>query len=256
MTSVRSVLACIWPGDGEGTTLPAQPSLARHLFGFARGLVPEDPAPGQTAAVSVRDQVEALEGEHLHLNAIAVGFDAIASQQAREQAAERLDYAIYRTRIIFEQAKLGIGRVRHWSILADDADGLDDIGSGAEARELWESTFVDNDGLDVFVTRTISANFIGLSPVGGRCRKPRRDDALLGGRIDRGADGVARTFAHEIGHFLGLPHNHGADCPTADADRQRLMAQTRCWANVRESLDLIDDEVDTMHDHCSVREGC
>lgn len=257
MTSVRSVLECIWPGDGQGTQLPANPSLARHLFGFARRRVPTDPDPDETATVSVREQIEALQDEHIHLNVIRVGFDAITSAEDRAAAVERLDYAIYRTRIVYKQVELPVGRVRHWLISAEDADGLDDVGSQDEARQLWQSTFVNNDGLDVFVARTISASdFIGLSPVGGSCRKPHRNDGLLGGRIDRSDDGVARTFAHEIGHFLGLSHNHGSDCPVADADRKRLMAQTRCWPNLRESLILIDDEGTTVRDHCSVQEGC
>jgi hypothetical protein len=70
------------------------------------------------------------------------------------------------------------------------------------------------------------------------------------------ADGVARTFAHEIGHYLGLSHNHGDDCPTATSGRNRLMAQTRCAVSLRDSTDLTNSERSTMRGHCIVKGGC
>jgi hypothetical protein len=265
MSSLRRSAACVGASGNF--------SLMRDFFGFVRSRVPPDPEDAN-AEVSVRRQMDALEGRHVHLNVIRVGFDAIPAAD-RPAAFERLDYAVYRTRIVFRQRNLGVGRVLHWHIPAADANGLDDIGSTSEAEELWRSWSVPNNGVDVFMVRTISANFVGRSPVGGSCSKGSKDDGLIGGRIDR-ADGgtnnspaerVARTFAHEIGHFLGLSHNHDpgencTNCPTTAAGRRNLMAQTRCTSatcggsGVRDSMVLTSAQGTTMRGHCSVRPGC
>jgi hypothetical protein len=261
MTSVKSILNCI------GVTTTQNRSLAFHLFGFSRGRVPRDPDTSITSQVSLRDQVRALQGRHVHLNVIRVGFDAIP-QANRDEAVEKLDYAVYKTRNILRQVNLGVGRVEHFTISAADADGKDDLGSTGEARDLWRSWSVPNDGLDVFVVRNISStDFVGISPVGGSCRKGSKNDGLIGGTINRGFDAVARTYAHEIGHFLGRRHNHGNgrdcdNCPTTASGRANLMAQTRCTSaacggiGVRDSTLLTGAQGTTMRGHCSVRTGC
>ncbi len=229
-------------------------SVMSQVLGFARGRLPPDPS-GAAASVSMRDQINAVAGRHVHVNVITVGFDAL-SAAARATAAERIDFAILRTREIYRPVNLGVGRVLHWFITQAEADGADDIGSEDEAEELWDAWTVPNNGLDVYMVRTISGDFIGLSPVDGACDKDDKDDGLVGGRIDRGADGVARTFAHEIGHYLGLEHTHGDDCPTSNADRNRLMSQTRCALSNRDSTALVSGEGSTMRGHCTVRAGC
>lgn len=230
-------------------------SVMRDVFGFARGALPPDPT-GAVVSVSMRDQIAAIEGRHIHVNVIRVGFDAIAAADIGA-SIERVDFAILRIRQIYAQAPLGVGRILHWEITQAQADGADDIGSEDEADELWSSWDVPNDGVDVFITRTMSTtDFIGLSPVDGACDKDGKDDGLFGGRIDRHADGVARTFAHEIGHYLGLSHNHGDTCPASVSARNRLMAQTRCVVSTRTSVALTSGESSTMRDHCMVRSGC
>ena len=128
----------------------------------------------------------------------------------------------------------------------------------AEAEELRDAWTVPNDGIDVFIARTMSTNdFVGNSPRGGACEKDDDEDGLFGGPINRTADRVARTFAHEVGHYLGLAHNHGEDCPTeAIRARNRLMAQTSCALSVRSSTNLTSREELTVRGHCIVRSGC
>lgn len=248
MNSFRQHAACVGASGNF--------SVMRDVLGFLRGRLPPHPDGGTAVAtVSMRAQIEAVAGRHVHLNLIRVGFDALsATEQSR--SFERIDWAILRVREIYAPVSLGVGRVRHWFITQADADGADDIGSEDEAEDLWDDWTVQDNGLDVFLVRTISADFIGLSPVGGACDKDDKDDGLVGGRIDRDADGVARTFAHEIGHYLGLSHTHGADCPTSTAARNRLMSQTRCAIANRTSVDLTGGEGSTMRGHCMVRPGC
>ncbi len=81
-------------------------------------------------------------------------------------------------------------------------------------------------------------------------------NGVIGGEVNRGSDAVARTFAHEIGHYLGLPHNHGDDCPTSTAGTANLMAQTRCASSVRDSTVLTGSQGSTMRGHCFVDNGC
>lgn len=229
-------------------------SVMRDVLGMIRSRMPPD-AAGNPTTVSMRAQMDAVKGRHIHLNVIRVGFDALTATQ-RQAALDRIDFAVLRTRQIYSQVNLGVGRVRHFFITVAEADGLDDIGSEGEAEDLWDGWSVQNNGLDVFMVRTISAGFIGLSPVGGNCNKNGKDSGLVGGQIDRDADGVVRTFAHEIGHFLGLSHTHGANCPTGTAARNRLMSQTRCAISNATSTNLTSGEGSTMRGHCSTRTGC
>jgi hypothetical protein len=236
MVGLRTILNCI------GVTQPNVSVLA-HFFGFSRGRVPTDPDPNTPSQVSMLEAVRGAQGRHVHLNVIRVGFDAIPAA-TRDQAVERVDYAVYKMRNVYRQVSLGVGRVQHRVVTAAQANGMDDLGSQSEAQDLWRSFSVQNNGIDVFVVRNISAtDFVGLSPVA-----------------------VARTFAHEVGHFLGLNHNHGGgtgcnNCPSTNAGKSNLMAQTRCTtctggAGIRDSTLLTAGQGTTMRGHCSTRAGC
>jgi hypothetical protein len=252
MASINEILTCIGVDTTQNT------SVLVDLFGFARGQVPTDPDPGVAAEVSVLQKVRGVQGQHIHLNVIRVGFDLIAAADA-DEAAEKLDYAIYRIGNIYRQVDLGVGRVEHFEITSADANGFDDLGSLDEADELSDEFTVDNSGIDVFVVRNISdSSFVGVSPRPGSCVKGSGTDGLVGGEINRGFEGVARTFAHEVGHFLNLPHNHGGDpdCPATDAGKNNLMAQTRCALSTRDSVLLTSGQGNTMRAHCSVQDGC
>ena len=254
METVRSILNCI----GVGTS--GENSVLGDLFGYIRRRVPPDPS-GVVAEVSLLRQMQALKGRHVHLNVIRVGFDALPAAD-QPGALERLDYAIHRTRQVYRQVPLGVGRVLHWFVDQADANGREDIGSEDEADALSDEWSVPNSGVDVFVVRNISSSdFIGISPIDGSCDKDSKDDGLIGGEIGRGAEGFARTFAHEVGHFLGLEHpfNHdhdSGDCPGSTANRSRLMAQTRCAIDIRASVDITSGQRSDMRDHCAVRSGC
>lgn len=248
MASVRSLMQCMGIDTG-GTN-----SVLRDFFGFLRARVPTDPDNTVTAQVSVLDQARGVQGRHFHLNIIQVGFDLVADLDG---AWEMLDYCTYRTRNIYRTRNLGVGRVLHFEVVSADADGFDDIGSRGEATDMWRSFSVQNNGIDAFVTRANSSPILGRSPVDGDCDKDGKDDGLWGGDLNRSFDGLSRTFAHEVGHYLSLPHNHGGgSCPSTTAGRNRLMAQTGCAISVRTSVNLTSGEGSDARSHCIVRNGC
>lgn len=247
MRTIKSIMNCI------GVNTSGRVSVLFHLYGFSRARVPTDPVQTVTARVSLLTDVTSLLGRHTHLNVIRVGVDNFTSNEI-----ESIDYAIYKARNIYRTVNLGVGRVEHYDISAADSNGRNDIASDSEAEDLTHEWTVPNDALDVFVVEHITADFIGISALDGPCDKdaPSGMNGVLAGAADRFREGLARTFAHEIGHYLGLPHNHGNDCPiTADA-RSNLMAQTRCADSVRNSVVLTAAQGNDVRDHCSVHGGC
>jgi hypothetical protein len=254
MISLRQAMA------GEGVDLSEDVSVLKRLFGFITSRVPKDPDTSVTASVSVRQMIDDHDVDHIHLNVIRVGLDIVSSDS--DEWLPRLDYGVYRMQNIFRPHGIGI-RSMHWLIPWSPENDFDVIDSESEAKDLWRSYSVDNDGIDAFVVINIlrRADLSGVAPHGD-CEKGTRNDGLLAGYIDRDDEGFARTFAHEIGHFLGLDHTHGKNnCPDTDAERRNLMTQSDCVPlipgtssrDVRNSVRLTADQVATMKRHCSIR---
>ena len=129
MKSVKTTLNCI------GVNTNRNVSVLGDLFGFLQHRVPTDPDPSVKASVSVQAQLRAMVGRHIHLNMITVGFDTLSTAD-RQTAANKVDYAVFRTRNIFAQVSLGVGRVEHFVISAAESNGRDDLGSEGEADDL------------------------------------------------------------------------------------------------------------------------
>jgi hypothetical protein len=257
MASLRTTMGCL-AIDTSGSV-----SVLGGFFGFIRKRVPPDPDTTVTAAVSVLGQIRAVKQRHIHVNVIQVGFDAISGDTAQDEARQKLDYALYRMRKIYSQASLGVGRVEHYFIDSADAQGADDLGSEDEADDLIAAWSVPNDAVDAFVVRNISdSDFVGkAADIPGECDKESKDDGVVAGEIGRGFEGFARTFAHEIGHHLGLSHNHGSnDCPDTTSGCNNLMAQSgcanSCGSGLRAATTLTSSQGETMRGHCAVRQAC
>jgi hypothetical protein len=232
----------------------ANPSVMFHVLGYWRGQAPTDPDTNAPVIVSLAQQFDGLSGRHLHLNMIEVGLDTLST--ADQMAADnRVDYAVHRIRQIYRTRQLGLGRIQYFWITASESNGRDDLGSESEADSLSDEWSVNNDAVDMFIVRNISDDFVGISPVPGDCSKGDKSDGMVGGEVNREAEGFSRTAAHELAHFLNLSHNHGDACPTSDADRDNLMAQTRCARSVRTSVLLTSSQGTTMRGRCQVRPG-
>jgi hypothetical protein len=250
--TVRSVREAL---NAMGLGGVANPSIMFDVLGYWRGRAPTDPATTAPVVVSLADHFDGLSGQHLHLNMIEVGLDTLSAADLAA-AEDRIDYAVHRIRQIYRTRQLGLGRVQYYWITAAASNGRDDLGSESEADSLSDEWSVPNDGVDMFLVRNISdPDYVGISPVPGDCNKGDKSDGMIGGEVNREAEGFSRTAAHELGHFLNLSHNHGDDCPTSNAARDNLMAQTRCARSLRTSVLLTSGQGTTMRSRCQTRPG-
>jgi hypothetical protein len=250
MVSIRQLAECV---DISGTI-----SVCRDFLGFFRAQLPSDPT-GATVEVSLLRQARLLKEPHFNVNIIAVGSDMF-THTGLNNDRERIDYAIYKIRNIYDQINVGVGRIQHIDISVANADGLDTITDDSEPEEITDKWYVANDGIDVFIPfsmniPTNTGTLAGRSPQPGPCEG--KDAKGMNGVVVGlwASDQLARTFAHEIGHYLGLRHNHGENCADI-VDRDNLMAQSTCANSVRDSVDLTNDQRSTVEGHCLVKPGC
>ncbi|NEQ31763.1 MAG: hypothetical protein F6K04_12285 [Leptolyngbya sp. SIO4C5] len=266
MASLRELANCI--------EAPASFSVLRDFFGFIQERVPADPADPtdpdwQQSRVSLLQRMQLLQGDYYNVNVIAVGWDNFTTNPTFGEMYDRADYAVYRSHEIYAQRSIGVGRVRYWYITSEDADGLDILDNDAELDELADQWSVDNDGIDVFIVFMMNmGGLLGRSDICGPCDgvETDSDDELCDTHNrdasvvnPRGAEdfngnaglGMARTFAHENGHYLGLRHpNNQASFPL------RLMTQTGSASSLRDSVELTNNEGNICRNHCSIQEGC
>ena len=242
--------------NAMGTGATGNLSVMRDVLGFWQGRAPTDPSTNTPVVVSLGQAFTGLSGRHINVNIIKVGFDVLSSGALTTEEAA-VDYGIHRTRQVYAGIGLGVGRVGYYWITAAASNGRDDLGSDSESDTLSDEWSVPNDGLDVFCVRSITYdNVLGVSPRPGDCSKGGKSDGMIGGETGRGdPDGWSRTLAHEMGHYLDLPHNHGDTCPTATTARENLMAQTRCCVTTRSSVLLTSSQGSTMRGRCQVRAG-
>ena len=242
MASIRNLASCIGID-------PNRISVLRNFLGFRRSRMPSDPA-GVTVTVSLRRQVQRLKGKHFHLNVIAVG-----SNNFSDSEFERVDYMIYKMRNIYHPQSLGVGRVQHWNITVADADGLDAPTSKGQLEELTDQWEVDNNGIDLFIPHDMnvpsgSGSLLGRSPNPGPCLSDGKDkkgqDSPVSGLW--GSDQLARTSAHEVGHYLDLDHRNSSP--------DNLMCQSSRANSIRNSVDLTNSQGSEARGHCMVWNGC
>jgi hypothetical protein len=239
MTSIRQVAGCI------GIT--GNFSIMRDFFGFFRGQIPPDPT-GVAVEVSLEEQTERLKGKIYHLNVVAIGVDNFTDNEDIE-----IDYSIFKIRNIYARVGVGIGRVGHYGVAAANASGLDMPTTEAQLEEITDRWTVTNNGIDVFIPFAMSVPsnggvILGLAPVPGPCES--KDAKGMNGAVTGiwGSEQTARTFAHEVGHYLDLPHRNGSP--------NNLMAQSRVASSIRNSVLLTTAQGNTIKGHCLVKSGC
>jgi hypothetical protein len=221
-------------------------SVLLDVFGFSRPRVPPDPEPEPTE-VSVRDQLDRLEGFHFHLNVIRVGSDNFTDDDDDE-----IDYALLKARRIYATQHVGIGRVMHFAVPVDLAQGYDNVTSDDEVAGLSDAWTGENDGIDLLMPDVLNValgegQLYGRSPVPGPCAF--EDDKDMDGAVTGvwGADQTARTMAHELGHYLGLNHQNSVP--------GNLMCQSGFASDIRTSVRLELQQGQRVWTHCMVHAG-
>lgn len=248
MSSIRALATCM---GVTGSDL----SILGDFFGFSRVTLPPDPT-GVDVVVSLKRQVDRLEGPHFHLNIIRIGSDLFSDSDKQE-----IDYSILKLRDIYHEAGMGVGRVLHWGVLSSDAGGLDTPTTNGDLRQITQNWTVDNDGIDLFIPNnfsvaTSSGITLGRSAIGGTCANKDKTTGMSGSTAGLWGslfnnDQTARTVSHELGHYLGLFHRNGS--PT------NLMCQSGSVvppATIRTATDLTDGQIQNIGNHCSVASGC
>jgi len=213
MASLRKAAQCIGIG--------APFSVVRDFFGYRT-----------TAAqpLSVLTQVRLLQGKHIHLN-------LIRTHHLNDAFFKQIDQALFTMRSIYAVVGIGVGRVRHYKV---PAGGYEIIVAVEIAIDLWNSYSAAGDGIDLFMALSIVGPRVGVSPVEGSCDKDDKDSGLVVGLMDSGT-GLGLTFAHEVGHYLGLDHVANSD---------NLMYESMAGTG------LSAGQAGAMKLHCSMRAGC
>ncbi len=221
MPSVRNILACL----GK----PAGGSVLRDIFGYY--VVPKE--------LSLKRQLELMNGKHFHVNVIRV-----APEDFDSDSTHQICYSLQVTREIYSNVGLGIGRILWWDISREQAGSHAIIDSEGEAEDLTDDWTIQNNGLDLFVVQKINGAD-GWSAVCGDCDKDGK--GMTGSVVELypgDDDYAANGFAHEIGHYLGLDHipDNGNFIGGDGASDS--------WTGIKNSQGT------TMKCHCFVHNGC
>lgn len=237
--------------------------LHLHLFGHLLERVPEAPADFGVRRISLLDHLRRVDQRRIELNVWRIGSDLFSNQDN-----ERIDFAIFRMRQIYEQSDLTVGRIRHYARTESQSKNLDTPTSESDLQDITETWSGHQNGIDVFFPANMNVSItlpdgssgvlLGISPIEGPC--DTTDSGLQGAVCGIWSfDRTARTFSHELGHYLGLEHPALTTDPAGNKISTRpdsLMAQTWSANSARNSTDLNNTEGSDLRDHCAVEEGC
>jgi hypothetical protein len=141
-----------------------------------------------------------LPVRQLDLNIIRVGIEDFTAADMAD-----IDNAINVTRLMYAKVRINVRNVSFWNISLSEAGANAIIDSQAEAEDLtWDWT-VPNDAHDVFVVR-VMVDADGWSAIDGSCDKNVKGMTGSVVSLNGTRNNTANTFAHEIGHYLGLDH--------------------------------------------------
>jgi hypothetical protein len=214
LASLRNAAACIG--------LSGDIRIVGDFFGYLTG-APKD--------LSVLTQMKLLQGKHIHLN-------LIRTAALPQTSLKTIDGGLQFMRDVYATVGIGVGRIRRFHV---PQGGYEIVVDGSVALDLFDSFSVSNDAIDVFLCLLIVGPSIGKTPIPGSCDKDGKDSGSLIGVLDSGKL-IGTTFAHEIGHYLGLEH---------DGNPANLM-----FASAPNGGQLSGGQGGAMKKHCFMRNGC
>ena len=168
----------------------------------------------------------------VNINIIRVGIENFT---ANDHAT--VNTAISVMRNIYATVNMEVPVVEFWDIGVADANGRDVIDDNGEAEDLTNEWTVPNRSIDVFVVKLYVGDVAGLSPRPGPCDKNGK--GMTGAVVELVGSTTGQMLAHEMGHYLGLPHR--------DNDSTNLMFPTMPNGGL-----LSAGQGDTMRQHCFV----
>jgi len=138
---------------------------------------------------------------------ISINIIRVGSEQFTPADEQTINTAIDFMRTTYATVGLSLRRVEHFAITTAQANGRDVIDDNGEAETLTDEWTVSNNAVDVFVVKTYVGSVAGLSPLGGPCDKNAKG---MDGTVVELLGGLTGSIlAHEVGHYLGLPHITG-----------------------------------------------
>lgn len=182
---------------------------------------------------------------HFDLNVIVVGNDKFAAAQKQQ-----VNDSITLMTAIFAPLGPTVGVVSRYVVNSADSKGLHIIRSFADAQSLAELWAVPNDAIDLFVVAHILTKEYGWSPVKAQC--PKGKEKILRApvvSIDGDTFTSGNTFAHEIGHYLGLPHAEKDPSLVGAAS----IADNFINANSGANTQVTQAQSNRMRQHCSIK---
>jgi hypothetical protein len=182
---------------------------------------------------------------HFDVNVILVGSDYFSAAQ-RQQVNDALTVMTS----IFAPLGPTVGTIGRFEIGAADSKGLYILLDEADANSLTDHWAVNNDAIDMFVVMHWGTAS-GMSPRPGKCPKLTRK--ILRSPVVS-LDGVTKefngnTFAHEIGHFLGLPHAERDTSLVGPA----LVAANFMKEDPGSNTEVTLAQAEKMKSHCSIK---
>jgi hypothetical protein len=177
-----------------------------------------------------------MKGKHFKVNVILVSVEDFTPSDY-----DKVLYALQFTRDIYAKVNLGIGKINWCQIIKSQAGSKATINSRSEAKELTEDYTVYNDALDLFVVRVFKGS-AGWSATDGPCDKDEKGFTGSVVSLNGDKDYVGNTFAHEIGHYLGLNE--------VDDNGNFIHGKSNSWTGIYSWQGNI------MKNHCFVLSGC
>lgn len=235
MTSIRNTAnSCL--GVANGTI-----SVREDVFGYIWG--PMD------RTLSVKNHLDLIKDDAFNLSAILVAHEPDFTGAFTSDDTIRMQHAIDLMRELYAQVGVGVRKIYWQYIPTDQANGYSVV-NGSEATQLTEDWSGANDGIDLFFVTTIT-DAGGWSKTNGSCDKDvaGRTGAIVELSNNNSFWGI--LIAHEVGHYLGLPH--AGDITNVmgdDSDGDGIGSINTS------SIELTNTQGNTMKSHCSIRPSC